>query len=115
MTADAPLNAETVNELRDILEEGLDELFEEYLADTPSQLQQMRAAAEDDDAAALTSVAHTLKGSSGNLGVAVVYELCRQLEERARAADIGDAAERVAAIEEAFTVARSAIQAEMNG
>ncbi len=115
MSADAPLNAETVNELREILEEGLDELFEEYLADTPKQLEQMRGAAEGGDAAALTSIAHTLKGSSGNLGVAVVYELCRQLEERARAADTGDAAERVAAIESAFAEARTAIQAEMNG
>ena len=100
------LNLTTLNELKEMLEEGLDELLDEYLIDTPSQLAQLREAVEAGDINAIASVAHTLKGSSGNLGINAVYLLCQELEQEAKAGELCDGAGNVAAIEAAFSQAK---------
>ncbi len=70
--------------LDDAWEEGeadlVVELIDLYLADAPQWLEAMRAAAAGDDLTALKRAAHTLKGSSGSLGIHQVAETCRMLE-----------------------------------
>ena len=77
------LDLGTLNELREMLEEGLDELLDEYLKDAPSQLSKLGDVIEAGDVQAISEVAHSLKGSSGNLGIRAVYSLCQQLEQEA--------------------------------
>ena len=101
------LNLMTLNELKEMLEEGLDELLDEYLLDTPSQLEQLKVAVEAGDITAIASVAHTLKGSSGNLGVSGVSELCQQLEQEARGGAVTNGSGALEAIAAAFEQAKS--------
>lgn len=112
---DTPLDMGTLNELREMLEEGLDELLNEYLGDTSSQLVKLQAAVGSADIAAIASVSHTLKGSSGSLGVSRVYALCQELEQEANSGAIADAAASLAAIEVAFEVAKEELTAYMAG
>ena len=100
------LDFTTLNELKEMLEEGLDELLDEYLDDTSSQLAQLRDAIEASDIATIASVAHTLKGSSGNLGINGVYLLCQALEKEALAGSVGDSAGALAGLEAAFEQAK---------
>ena len=56
------------------------ELIDLYLGDAPQWVEAMRAAAAGDDVRVLKRAAHTLKGSSGSLGIRQVAETCRMLE-----------------------------------
>jgi HPt (histidine-containing phosphotransfer) domain-containing protein len=85
MTMENCLNMATIEELRAILGDGFAELVEEYLKDSPRQIRQLRRAAEEGDMAQLVRAAHTLKGSSGNIGVQAVYLAAEEIERLARA------------------------------
>jgi PAS domain S-box-containing protein len=60
------------------------ELLDLYLTDAPVQLQRMAAAVAAGDRAQLRLAAHTLKGSSTNLGARPLAALCLELEKRAQ-------------------------------
>lgn len=103
------LDMTTINELREMLEEGLDELFNEYLADAPLQLARLSDAVELNDIEAITSIAHTLKGSSGNLGIRGVSELSAKLEQEARSGTLKDVNASIAAIGAELAAAKAAL------
>jgi HPt (histidine-containing phosphotransfer) domain-containing protein len=63
----------------------VDELVDVYLADAPRQAVAVRAAFDAGDPAGLVRPAHTLKGTSLNLGGVRVAEIARSIEERGRA------------------------------
>jgi HPt (histidine-containing phosphotransfer) domain-containing protein len=75
--------------------EFVDELVGAYLEDAPVQVAAIRAAVDSGDATALVRPAHTLKGSSQNLGASRVAELSRALEERGRSGDLSDAGDLI--------------------
>lgn len=62
----------------------------------------MRSAVSAGDAAAVEQVAHAIKGSSASFAAVEVAGLAEQLEEAARAGDVGAAEEVVRQLEEAF-------------
>ena len=105
------LDLATLNELKEMLEEGLEELLDTYLDDTPRQLALLRTAVDSDDIPAINSIAHTLKGSSGNLGINGVYQLCSALEQEARSGAVADAMGSLKAIEGEFEKASEALTA----
>ena len=87
------------------------ELIDLYLGDSPQWVEAMRAAAAADDPAALKRAAHTLKGSSGSLGVRQVAETCGLLELSGR----GSAArveELLQELDREFATALAALAAE---
>jgi HPt (histidine-containing phosphotransfer) domain-containing protein len=112
---DTSLDMSTLNELRDMLDDGLDELLTEYLDDTSLQLARLRAAVHSEDIAAVASISHTMKGSSGNLGVSGVYTLCQELEQAANSGAIVNVDVLLAAIEVAFETAKEKLAAYMAG
>jgi CheY-like chemotaxis protein/HPt (histidine-containing phosphotransfer) domain-containing protein len=63
-------------------------LFED---ECPKAMAGIRAALENGDASALERLAHTLKGSSSNLGALAVSRAAADLERHARAGDLGAA------------------------
>jgi HPt (histidine-containing phosphotransfer) domain-containing protein len=91
------------------------ELIDLYLGDAPQWVEAMRTAAAADDATALRRAAHTLKGSSGSLGIRQVAETCRRLEQL----DCSDSAARVDELLQQldceFGTARAALAAERIG
>lgn len=113
--ANAILDMSTVNELREMLEEGYDELIDDYLSDTPTLLQGLTGAASTGDMAQLTSLSHTLKGSSGNIGVHNVYLLAQQLEQVGRGQEDGDPERLLQALEQAYKLASQALQEQYRG
>ena len=60
------------------------EIFEIYIETTFSDLQELKAALRDGDAQRAHEKAHSIKGSSGNLGLDELYELAKQIDDRAR-------------------------------
>ncbi|HEY2737252.1 MAG TPA: ATP-binding protein, partial [Thermoanaerobaculia bacterium] len=71
-----------------------------FLAETPKRVEEIRDALAKGDASALTFVAHSLKGSSGQLGAVRLTALCGELEAGGRS---GLPAHRTAALSEVLT------------
>jgi HPt (histidine-containing phosphotransfer) domain-containing protein len=87
------------------------ELIDLYLGDAPQWVKAMRTAAAENDATLLKRAAHTLKGSSGSLGICQVAEVCGMLELNCS----GSAArvdELLQLLDREFDTARAALAAE---
>jgi len=65
--------------------EFLKELVEIVNADSPERLEQISRAIKEKNFNALNETAHSLKGSSGNLGLTRVYDLSWELEKMGKA------------------------------
>ncbi|HLR05294.1 MAG TPA: Hpt domain-containing protein [Pyrinomonadaceae bacterium] len=87
------------------------ELIDLYLGDAPQWVEAIRTAAAENDATVLKRVAHTLKGSSGSLGIRQVAEVCGMLE-----LNCSESAARVnellQLLVQEFNTARAALAAE---
>ena len=76
-----------IKELAENLEldlEDFNEIFEIYMETTSSDLQELKVALRDGDAQKAHEKSHSIKGSSGNLGLNELYELAKQIDDRAR-------------------------------
>ena len=114
MSGDATLDPAALDRLLEITGDDVafvDELIDTYLEDALVQLAAMDDAAATGDAAALVRPAHSLKSNSDNVGAVALTVLCRALETDARAGDVADAAERVAAIRREFDAVRAGLLA----
>lgn len=107
-----PVNRAGLRDMADQLGgwEVIDDLIDEYLKGAHGSLQQMEEAVDAGDAEALRSAAHGLKGSSLQMNVDGVADLCLQLEEAGEAGDLEEAEVMVdetrEALEEAERVLR---------
>lgn len=82
------LDPEAIANLRALGDEDDDTFLREiigiYLEDTPLRLADLRTAALTGDAALYTRAAHTIKGSSSNVGALAVRALAEKLEARSK-------------------------------
>ena len=85
------------------LVEGDRELVEElanlFAEECPNALAEMRGALESNDAALLERLAHTMKGSSANIGATGTSQLALVLESQARSGKLDGAREQFALLE----------------
>ena len=84
--------------------EFLREIVGIYVEDTPKRLAELRGAFAAGDAPALTRAAHTIKGSSSNVGAAALRSAAERLEHMARSEGLGGAAPLVAECEAQFAL-----------
>jgi HPt (histidine-containing phosphotransfer) domain-containing protein len=89
----------------------VDELVDTYLADGEQQLAAMREALATGDEGAMLRPAHSLKSSSANVGATVLAELCRAIEQDARAGSVPDAPARLETAATEFAAVREALLA----
>ena len=110
MKATVPLDMELVGELKDIMADGFVTLVESYQRDSVQRLATMQNALEAEDRAQLRQLAHSLKGSSSNLGAVEVTALCIALEGRVAEAPASELQGLLTALNEAYAVAIDALQ-----
>jgi CheY-like chemotaxis protein len=94
--------------------ELLTTLITHFLDETPQQLVVMQAACCRADATALAEAAHTLKGSSGNLGAGRMQQLCGELQTLGRANDLTTAGDRLARLGAEFALVRTVLLQEQD-
>lgn len=100
-TSELPIfDPATLEQLRELIDGDdtsfLNDLFESYLSTAKDSIDSLRG---DTDQEVLRRAAHTLKGSSLNIGASRVADLCRQLENALRAQAPADLLARVEQIE----------------
>lgn len=108
------LDPEAIANLRALGDEGDDTFLQEiigiYLQDTPLRLADIRVAATSGDKALYTRAAHTIKGSSSNVGAVRVRALAEQLEQRSKVEPHAALEPLLAELEGAFARASAALR-----
>ena len=83
------LDGAALDRLREAVgDEFVGELVATFLGDAPAQLATLRSAVERGDADEARTAAHTLKANGATFGAEGFSELCRQLEEKAKAGEL---------------------------
>jgi signal transduction histidine kinase/HPt (histidine-containing phosphotransfer) domain-containing protein/ActR/RegA family two-component response regulator len=92
----APLDLTYLDSLRHLGELAgkplIQEIVDSFLAETPRRLELMREALGRADTKDLAFVAHSLKGSSGQIGAVRVASLSFELEQKGKSGNLGGAA-----------------------
>lgn len=105
--------------LREFQAEGEPDLIQELVGlfkrETPSQIEAIRAAITARDAEQLRKAAHSLKGSSANLGVRLVSALGAELEKKGRSGAVEGADALLAQLEREYARACRALDAGPRG
>lgn len=78
-----------------------DEIVQMFLEDCPVRAAEIRAAVESEDAPALVSSAHALKGSAAYLAASIVRGCAAELEAAGREQRLADARAMLAALDAA--------------
>ena len=76
---EAPVDLETLEQLREVMEDEFEDLLQTYLEVAPKELDRIAHALRILDGDILASSAHTLKGSSSNLGAHRLAVMCNTL------------------------------------
>ena len=92
--------------IRELQEEDepdlLKDLIELFLTDVPPELVALKGAVESGDGHSVERIAHTLRGSCGNMGAVGMEALCAELVEMGRSEDLRAAPARISRLEEEF-------------
>ncbi|PQZ90907.1 MULTISPECIES: Hpt domain-containing protein [Pseudomonas] len=78
---DIHLDPQVLSGLQEVMEGEYPKLLDTFLDDSQKRVEALRKAR--DDAKALGRIAHSFKGSSGNLGAVRLAQLCQRLETEA--------------------------------
>lgn len=89
------VDSATIEQLREVMEDEFEDLLQTYLDTAPVELGRIYNALRVLDAKALAHSAHTLKGSSANLGAVGLSNLCRDLEILGKANQMDDETARL--------------------
>lgn len=87
-----------IGELRELMEDDFTVLLDAYLAEAPVQKAAIEAAFADADSEALRRTAHSLKGSSANIGATLLADACHRIEESAHRSDADQLASLLAGL-----------------
>ena len=105
-----PLDLTVLEGLRDLQEDGepdlLAELAEMFLEDAASRITSLKEAVERDDAEAVEEIAHSLKGSCGNMGVREMHRLSSDLQDAGVSGDLSGARPLIRRLQEELERAR---------
>ena len=86
------LDPAVVESLRQLTPPGepdvLVEILNVFLTEVPRRIDRLKAAWREGNAVEVQRTAHSLKGSSGNVGADALFEVCRQIDERAKAGEL---------------------------
>jgi len=105
-----PAAIETLRSLGEGDDEFLREIIGIYLQDTPQRLAELRTRSGEDDRSAFVRAAHTIKGSSANVGASLVRSLAETLEQHAAQTPLAELAPRVAELEAAYAQTRAELE-----
>ena len=88
--------------LQDIMGDDFRHLVDTFINDTNERIRHLHAAMAADESDTIRRTAHSLKGSSSNIGAAQLAALCGAIEAKALANELDLLPEQLAALELEF-------------
>ena len=110
--AEGPLDRDTFEKLRDVLGTALHEAVGPFLEDVPVSLEMLAQAIDAGDASGARAIAHSIKGSSGNLGAVRLAQLAREAQDLAESARLDEVRPLLHQLREAFDVVSAVLGTE---
>jgi len=114
MTTGVSIDLEAIENLRALSPDDGDAFLKDivgiFLDDTPSRIVELKGALAEGDAPKFTRAAHSIKGSSSNLGALAVREAAARLEQVSRNQGLSGLELGIADLEAAFEAAKSALE-----
>jgi HPt (histidine-containing phosphotransfer) domain-containing protein len=111
------LDRATLNALRALPRKGtkdmLSHIVERYLTDSRELVASIERAVEQGDSAELARAAHAWRSYNGNVGAHGLANICRELEDRARAGKVATARELLSELRAVHARVREELQFEM--
>lgn len=107
------IDTEVLQLMREALGEDFDEIIELFLDQTPRLLGDLRKYLASEDRQALWQTAHTLKGSSSNVGAARFSSICYVLEQLGKGGQSSVTVDLIAKLEHEYSTVRSALTREI--
>ncbi|TQV75345.1 Hpt domain-containing protein [Aliikangiella marina] len=104
------LDEQVVNELKDIMGDDLGVLMETFITDSHDKINELESIIYGADNDAIRRLAHSLKGSSKNIGANQLADKCERLEHDARNEKLGDRQAYFDAICESFDLTKTGIE-----
>ena len=92
----------TINNLQEATGDVFQEILDIYLKDAQQNIKSMISSSLSHDADQLLRLAHTLKGSSRNIGASELADLCETFEKDLRNGEHGNLEQRVTMISSSF-------------
>ncbi|MFC7516261.1 EAL domain-containing protein [Herbaspirillum sp. GCM10030257] len=109
----SPLDHETFDKLREILGPALEQTVTPFLEDTPDYLDGLEQAVQELNADAARAMAHSIKGSSGNLGALNLAQIAKEAEELAIDHRVGEIRPLLGRLRQAFDEVSAVLGAEV--
>jgi histidine phosphotransfer protein HptB len=114
MSNSPAISAEAIDNLRSLSPDDGDSFLKEiisiFLEDTPKRVEDLHSSRASADTPAFVRAAHSIKGSSSNLGAMELRDIAERLEHHARQHGMVEVDEQVAALEAAFLRAKAELE-----
>lgn len=114
MPSDTPIDPEAIENLRALTPDDPDSFLRDiigiFLDDTPARIAELRQSLAAGDKEQFTRAAHSIKGSSSNLGATQLRDISSELEQRGKKEDIAGLATRVDDLDQTFSHAKQALE-----
>jgi HPt (histidine-containing phosphotransfer) domain-containing protein len=104
------LDFAVVDMLKDIMGDDFQLLLQTFVADVPIRLQDLNTCLEQGDIPGMEKPAHTLKGSSANMGAILLSSICAELVDQIRAGNVPEPEQMVRKIEQETEVVQDLIK-----
>lgn len=92
-----PVDIDNLDMLKELIGDDLKEILQAYLDTAPESIMKLEQATQSGDANAVRMHAHSLKGSSANIGAHDLSASCSQLEQMGKNNQVDQAAINLAA------------------
>ncbi|MCW8196492.1 Hpt domain-containing protein [Proteobacteria bacterium 005FR1] len=115
MTDQKHLDGATLDMLQEVLEDGFAGLLETFIVDSRQKIDTLKIALDHADADLIRRNAHSLKGSSSNLGAVGLVEITQRMEEQARAENLAGLNSLLKQLDSEFQAVESIMRQKLEG
>jgi HPt (histidine-containing phosphotransfer) domain-containing protein len=103
------LNMDTISVLRDLGDDLVLDLIQTYIEESDRLVSEMESAALSGDTARIGSIAHSMKGSSLNMGLEIIGEVSLRLEKMGKGGDLDGARGLIPELQQSYIEAKQAL------
>lgn len=109
-----PLDEKSLAHLKNVIGDSLAPILKTYLDITPALLDELEKAIRQSNAPDIKRHAHTLKGSSANIGAVDLPKVCLEMEYLGRDGDVKKAEALLPKIKQAYSELEKALEHYLN-
>ena len=114
MSSHSPIDPEAIENLRQLSPEDGESFLRDivgiFVEDTPARIAELKKALAEGDQPTFTRAAHSIKGSSSNLGAIQLRAVAEKLEHTSRSQGLAGLEVHVPELENAFAQAKGALE-----